>query len=291
MTTTTAKRLDPHSPTNLRTEDYDFAGCLDWGGGASADPLGAAFAARERVALINRVIVEPGRKWAHVHPNGQCDHCGAHIRYAALLVHTPTDTVVEVGETCLENRFERATSEFQKLRKAAELDRQRQHIKKWVAQFALDYPDLAFMATNEIPESMAWNNFVQDLAYKLHEYGGLSDKQIAALRKVKATCEAQAIKRAAQADLPKTDVPEGRLVVTGEVLSLKSQESQFGWTTKMLVLDKRGFKVWGTRPANSGFDRGCLVRFSAKLERSKDDSTFGFFSRPTQAAVLASVAD
>jgi len=68
-------------------------------------------------------------------------------------------------------------------------------------------------------------------------------------------------------------------------------------TVKALVQDDRGFKVWGTCPAkladateNHTYDalRGQRVQFSAQLEVG-DDFGFGFFSRPTKAALLGGV--
>jgi hypothetical protein len=64
-------------------------------------------------------------------------------------------------------------------------------------------------------------------------------------------------------------------------------------TFKMLVLDDRGFKVWGTIP-EALF--GCRtlddlvnlrVTFTAKVEQSDRDEAFGFYSRPTKAEVIA----
>lgn len=55
----------------------------------------------------------------------------------------------------------------------------------------------------------------------------------------------------------------------------------------MKVRDDRGFIVWGTVP--SAFDHelvGSKVKFSATVEASNDDPSFGFFKRSTQAALI-----
>jgi hypothetical protein len=55
----------------------------------------------------------------------------------------------------------------------------------------------------------------------------------------------------------------------------------------MLVRDDRGFKVWGTVPSSlPNTDRGDKVTFTASVERSNNDETFGFFKRPSKATLI-----
>lgn len=103
-----------------------------------------------------------------------------------------------------------------------------------------------------------------------------------------------------RAALPSTPVPEGRNVVTGTILSLKDVASDYGVTEKMVVEDERGFRVYVTVPSGlhvqmgecdwRGVRRGDRVTFTATLERSKDDETFGFGKRPTKASVVEPAA-
>ncbi len=84
----------------------------------------------------------------------------------------------------------------------------------------------------------------------------------------------------------KLPVKEGRYEVQGEVLSTKWQESDFGGSLKMLV-EVDGFKVWGSVPSALGpLERGDRVAFTATVEASSDDKSFGFFKRPTKARRL-----
>lgn len=288
-----SKRTDVHSPANLVTEDYQFFGCIDH------DPSGESMggAARHRMQLVN-AFLDMGYRFASVHPSAQCDHCGARLRYAAYMLHPKTMKVLEIGETCLENRFELATAEFHKLRKSAELDRQAQRIRAEVAAFVEENPDLAWMATAprglksdpvfEVPEASADNFFVADVARKLVCYGSLSERQVEAVRKAIIRDQEAADRRAAQAEEPTAPVVEGKVQITGEVLSTKWQESMYGETLKMLVKDDRLFKVWGTVPAAlvGEVERGDRVTFSATVTKSDDDETFGFFKRPTKATKL-----
>lgn len=85
-------------------------------------------------------------------------------------------------------------------------------------------------------------------------------------------------------------VVEGKgISVEGEVISVKERETRYGWTTKMLVKDERGFKVWGTVPKSvrEEVERGSRVTFIANVKVSEDDESFGFFSRPRKAELLA----
>lgn len=87
-------------------------------------------------------------------------------------------------------------------------------------------------------------------------------------------------------------IVDGKQVITGDVLSIKWQESDYGYTLKMLVKDERGFKVYGTAPKaikDSVDDYDDLldkkVTFSAMVSASRDDEKFGFYYRPSKASV------
>jgi hypothetical protein len=95
----------------------------------------------------------------------------------------------------------------------------------------------------------------------------------------------EAAERAASAD-----VPEGRHVVTGTILRLRSEDNPFAYNqsvTKVLVQDETGFKVWGTLPsALWDAETGEHITFTASLTPSNDDVKFGFFKRPTKASTV-----
>ena len=81
------------------------------------------------------------------------------------------------------------------------------------------------------------------------------------------------------------DVTEGRQVINGTVLALKNQESDWGSVLKMLVQDDKGFRVWGSVPSSLDCNREDHITFTATVTPSDKDSKFGFFKRPTKAAV------
>ena len=106
----------------------------------------------------------------------------------------------------------------------------------------------------------------------------------------------QAAEEARKADAE--DAPTGRTTITGTVVSVKARDNGFQVVHKMTVVDDRGFKVWGSVPkALDGqtiwgendvveiprVAPGERITFTATVEPSSDDKTFGFFKRPTKA--------
>ena len=83
------------------------------------------------------------------------------------------------------------------------------------------------------------------------------------------------------------DAVEGRVVITGTVLAFKAQESMYGDVLRMLVQDDRGCRVWGSVPSSlDDAERESRVTFTATVTASDNDAKFGFFKRPTKAAVI-----
>lgn len=279
-------RTDVHAPKNLVTEDYEYLWCFD--NRAPGFLVGVDMAWWRSITNF-----DPAMEGRGTH---RCHHCGAHIRYVALLRHVPSGYAIAVGETCLDNRFERATAEFQKMRKAAQLDRQAQRIKKARETFVLANPDLAFM--NLAPEEyrefvdsfgpnnpLARNDFIADVARKLRQYGELSDRQVEAVRRSVAKCMTWITENATRPSEVKAEVPEGRYAITGEVISTKWYDNDFGGSLKMTIkvtTEHGTYRVWGTVPSKMATpERGDVVSIKATVTRSHDDPSFGFFKRPT----------
>ncbi len=144
------------------------------------------------------------------------------------------------------------------------------------------------------------SEFLLSVLEQYETNGDLSPRQVDAVLESKTREETWAKERAAEdarrpapAPLP---VTKERVEICGEVASAKWKDSEYGGAMKMLVIDDRGFKVWGTIPeslleipdsisvtGSRPLSRGDRVRFAAGIEPSKDDDTFGFFSRPTDA--------
>lgn len=125
-------------------------------------------------------------------------------------------------------------------------------------------------------KQVAENNYVT------YKSAGLAASMINAYKKAVQT----RIEREAEVTSP---VPEDRLQVTGKVVKTDWKEGFQGDSRYvMIVLDDRGFRVWGTVPKAiaSKVEAGVRVTFLARLERSDRDETFGFFSRPSKAAIV-----
>lgn len=92
--------------------------------------------------------------------------------------------------------------------------------------------------------------------------------------------------RRLEREAAKRPVPVGRVMVRGKVIKLRSVETDWGGCTKMTVVCD-GFALYGTCPGSLGVDVGDEVEFSANIQASPDDQSFGFFSRPTKARNLS----
>lgn len=282
MTTASPARTDVHRPTALVTEDYEYVLSYD------AHPEEGD---RRHVA---EYIARTGRTFGENHSAGSCFHCGARMRYIAVLLHTPTDTLIKVGETCLANRFELATADFHRLRKAAELNRAQMKVRAARRQwFAVNEDrEVAFQwATERVNAGdYGYDGMRHSFVHKINRYGSTSDKFVRAMMRDMARTERFEDERAAQdAAEAATAAPvvTGRVVITGEILSVKWRENDFGGSLKMTVRDDRGFKVWGSVPASiDTVEKGQRVEFTATVEASSDDPTFGFVKRPSKARVL-----
>lgn len=139
----------------------------------------------------------------------------------------------------------------------------------WVAEHA---EEIAYLAR--------LGDFGESLQASLDRYGRLTPRQLAAVQR--------SMRRDALADRT-APVVEGRVEITGEIVSTREDEGMYGWTVKMRVRDDRGFEVWGTMPkalVDAGAEEGARVAFVATVEASRDDETFGFFRRPATARLV-----
>jgi len=124
--------------------------------------------------------------------------------------------------------------------------------------------------------------FVKEIAARYNEAGFLSEKQAAAVVKTVAQAAVDAITA--------TPVVTGRIVLEGEIVSMKETVDFYGAKVVIVLKDDRGFKVYGRIPAkllDAEVNTGSRVRFTATVTESDKDKTFGFYSRPTKAEVLA----
>lgn len=298
-------RTDIHRPSaaEFDPEDYD---CFD-----VFDLHPDARQGQARISAV-RILQDRGYTSGGVYGMGQCSHCGAQLRYTALMTHEPTKTYLWVGEQCLTNRFESTTkAQFQQLRKAAALDRAAQRRKAAFLRLCDEHSALVWATyahnigvAGQAGETWAEVNgkgwavtTLDSIARKVRQYGEMSPRQLDLTVKLVdelVTAEAETARKAAElaAQPPAQPVPAGKAVVEGEIVSTRWQDNPYGpgGCVKMLVLVDAGWKVWGTKPAaldDAGV--GDRVRFTATVSPSDDDPSFGFFKRPTKAEMLAPV--
>jgi hypothetical protein len=216
----------------------------------------------------------------------RCDHCNQKIRYQIILLHVPTGDILSIGHQCYENRFNVPgwKRNIQAAQNAAK--RRVEKARNRAAILPL------FSAAAVIDWALAGSVYIaQDIVRNGLQYGKLSPKQAALVERLYAESQ-----KAPELEPETADVIEGRIEITGVVLGFKWVDNPFRYgdaqTQKMIVRDDRGFKVFGTVPNRiDGIDgysvlaKGQRIQFTAQVERSGDDSTFGFFKRPASAKV------
>jgi hypothetical protein len=95
-------------------------------------------------------------------------------------------------------------------------------------------------------------------------------------------------------ELERRPAPEGRTRIFGRIASVKWRESEWGGAYKMRIVCD-GYSVWGTCPERiavitdkSGWVVsevalvGRTIALTARLERSRDDESFAYFTRPSK---------
>ena len=223
-----------------------------------------------------------------VEKTGRCSHCGAHLRYAAILEHV-SGTRIMVGEDCLGNRGNRAQEDFEALREAAaeqaKLTRRVGKLELFL-QAAPDFREL--LAT---PQR---NAFVADVLAKLEKNGELSTNQVHAVRDAVAR-DNEFARRRAQEAAEMVAAPEGRVTFTGTVVGVKIEEAYYGdgGVRKLIVRADGNFKAYITAPSSIDFleeYKGLRLQVTATLSPSRNDATFAIGKRPVVKVLEAEVA-
>lgn len=145
---------------------------------------------------------------------------------------------------------------------------------------------------NEYSRNHKEEHTIWDIVGKLIKYGNISEPQTNFLRNLLTRIQERPARLALrQAEAEKAeDCPDGRVVITGLVISLREEDTPYGLAIKILVKDDRGFKVWGSRPRaienkvtgewGGNAEVGDRVSFKATVTRSQNDPKFGFGKRP-----------
>lgn len=260
-------RTDIHAPgyADFDPQAYDFTGAvLDLG---TDDPT-----VNEDAREILDGLAAKGHEFASVHGMGRCDHCGAWLRYTAVLLHQTTGQLLYVGQTCLGSRFSgMSKGEFDRLRKAAAAARQTAAKLKGFndaleasSVMAAAHQRLALMNSQT---GYYWGrsaNILADIMRKCRHYGnGPSEGQERLLAKLMTDLDryeeesrqreaAWAAAREAKAARPNAfqgNVGDKKQAFTGEVVGLLEIEREVAYNvtayaTKIEILTEGGTVLW-----------------------------------------------
>lgn len=324
------KRTDVHAPSVIIPEDYEWVAfeCM------KIEGMGDVAAVLANRALIKAHMLKTGGNYSRHEHGGNCHICGAAAIYTVLFYHALTNSYIRTGGDCAE-KLDMSFGDMNDFRNAVRVASgrakgKRAAAEKWLEaglgrayEIAIESRNLTAIEWPATPVDD--DNYERDCmtarhaerertkrweaGYKLgdmlattEQYGTLSERMVEAVKRLAAKHDAyeqKVAERAAENALA-ADCPEGkRLEIVGTVLSMKTQESDFGMVTKMLVRHESGYKVWSTVPSaflgrwdgeqlvGDVVKVGDLVTFVATIERSRDDAKFGFASRPTGKKIVA----
>jgi hypothetical protein len=216
-----------------------------------------------------------------------CDACGTAFFHGAIFEDVRTSTLVRVGGNCGAQYF----GAVSKARVMSDL------AKRAEENAAMRVKADAFIAEHDLADVLTHDHhIVQSIKGGLFRYGSISDKQIALIFKIQR--EDNTREEVKATERPGTPVVAGdRLVVTGKIISLKLKQNNYnpyGPSIPKIVVQvddaDNFYRVWGTLSASledAGADIGSVVTFTANVDRSDDDESFGFFKRPSKASVVA----
>lgn len=290
-------RTDPLRPAEFDPADVRVVDFIDTDP-PRLDPMFAAGLDSETFRLFVAAQAEEIARWKAVNvkwfgnewPRRQCDHCGAHIRWAFVVEYLPTGQHFVAGQICGEERMQLDNrNDFNVLMTKKAAESRKETIGKLTAK-------AAWVQAN--PAEAAWigayeggNDFLNNLGFKLNRYGSLSEKQTACITR-EIEKEAKREEQRAVESIALQDAAElvaGRYAITGEVVHVRVRENEWGTEHKMMVRAEDGNKFWVSVPQAlyarayeaGGEVKGAHVTVVAAWTPSNDDSHFAFGKRPT----------
>lgn len=224
---------------------------------------------------------------------GKCTACGAAFDYGDVWCHAMTGEHIHLGHICAKQVG--LTADWQPLEAYKDrLKHWRNESKRMVKMHAVkamaEQKRSLFLSSHPGLESAlkCEHYIVRSIAERFELYGTMSDKQAALVLKLHGeSTRTEAQKTAHTAHL--VTAPTGRVRFRGTVVSVKNQESDYGITTKLLIVvgSKMSgeYKVWVTCPAGLRCERGDVVAMKATLKHGNEPS-FAIGSRPTDAMIV-----
>jgi plastocyanin len=276
--TSTIARHDVHTAAhaNFDPADYRFIGVLDTDTSLSRSN---DFVARRKV----KALEAEGFPYVLVHPHGQCDSCGQHLRYVAVMFHHPSAALVEVGVNCLTGRFSMAQAEIKRMMAEAKKAREAHALlDAFLAQCAenqeLAYATYAKNLAAAAPEGTStWGtDTLASIATSARQYGSATDSQLALIGRILDELESkfaeQAARNAARAAERNTrvdafigTVDEKKRPFTGVVRLVKVIDTMYGTSTLHIIDTAEGTVKWFTSAAVE-LNAGDEVTFTATVK-------------------------
>jgi hypothetical protein len=277
-------RTDIHRPSIINPEDYEFVAYGYLG------PFQFEFMRIERERFAAH-MAKTGAKFSGHEHGGNCMVCGSvNCIYTANFYHKPTNTYVKTGLECADKL---GCMDAELFRKRVVAAREQLKGKKKAQALLTDY-GLAraweIYEAEQSPGCVDRNvNILTEIVGNFVKYGSLSDKQQGFLRTLVERIDnrerVEAERKAANEAAAPLPVTGERTVIRGTVLSVKQVDEYVpGFGFRMLVQHESGWKVLGSVPSVlvGKVSRGDVVEFQAKINPSKNDPKFGYFSRPTK---------
>jgi hypothetical protein len=283
-------RKDIHKPSAIEPADYEYV-AEEF---LKIECLGDAICLKAQRDIIAAHRAQTGGRYAQVDTTGNCMVCGSvNAIYTSLFYHAKSNTYVRMGHDCADKVEMGDSLARNRFRAAVEDARERYAGKQKAIALLGDWglseawtvyiSDLSEYPTGRLPFEVVT---IRDIVGKLVQYGSTSEKQQNFVRNLLYKIANRPVleaKREAEKALA-ADCPEGRIEITGEILTVREDATDFGMVTKILVKHTTGYKVWGSMSSSlrtAEAVRGNIVSFTATVTKSKDDRTFGFFKRPT----------
>ncbi len=231
-----------------------------------------------------------------------CTICGAWFKHGDVWAHKATGEHILVGHTCSAKfQMHSNRSEWQAWQRAqAKLRSEAAKAEKWATarrERRASNPDLFARLealSNHSSASSFARDFALDLTARIDKWGLPSERQLQLLSKLETEARERAVVDAERAQEVKVAAPEGRVTFTGEIVSVKAYEGDWGTSLKLTVKVKSDagvYLVWVTAPVALCYRegrwsdvksmRGQQITLKATLTRSDRDEHFAFGKRPT----------
>lgn len=283
-------RTDTHKPSAIQPEDYYFV-AYDY---IKVEGLGDCQLLQHYRKMLQEHMGSTGGTYSKHEHGGNCMVCGSvNAIYTSVFYHKKTNSYVRVGSECA-NKMEMGDAHNFRYFRTMIQDALKRTKGLAKAKATLETAGLTrvwelWLALDDA-EKRNWNeNTLCDIVGNLIRYGSISEKQEKFLGSLAEKIDNAEVLMAAEAEAKKLlpDVPEGRVTVTGKVLSIKEQESDFGSVLKMLVESTDGWKVWSTAPVGE-FTTGDEIEYTVTITRAPNDSKFGYGKRPHFKSLISS---